>query len=199
MISSQLVASTTVPAFSVDANAKVLAWNCGAEHLFGHKQSDVLGRNCWDVLAGYDLFGNEYCSAHCPLLAMAKSHKAINRCELCFQAAEGNHVNVGVSTMSFSGKTASELMIVHLLTPIASHHVRPVCGLLTKRECDVLRILGDGKQTTEIGKRLNVSEATVRNHIQKIFRKLDVHTRLEAVCIAWRMGLLENANDSEDS
>jgi two-component system nitrate/nitrite response regulator NarL len=40
--------------------------------------------------------------------------------------------------------------------------------------------------TPEIARRLSISEGTVRNHVRNILNKLDVHSRLEAVCLAIR-------------
>ncbi len=41
-----------------------------------------------------------------------------------------------------------------------------------------------------VADKLNISEATVRNHIQNILTKLEVHSRLEAVAVAMKHGLL---------
>ncbi|MBI4609015.1 MAG: response regulator transcription factor [Candidatus Rokubacteria bacterium] len=61
---------------------------------------------------------------------------------------------------------------------------------LTRRELEVLRLLTAGADTKAIAERLHVSPATVRNHVQNIFGKLGVHSRLEAVAHANRNGLL---------
>lgn len=45
----------------------------------------------------------------------------------------------------------------------------------------VLRLLAQGLSTKEVGAQLFISTVTVRNHIQNILRKLDVHSRLEAI------------------
>jgi DNA-binding NarL/FixJ family response regulator len=57
---------------------------------------------------------------------------------------------------------------------------------LTPRERKVLQALARGASTADIAGELVVSQATVRNHIQHILRKLGVHTRLEAVTRAAR-------------
>jgi DNA-binding NarL/FixJ family response regulator len=61
---------------------------------------------------------------------------------------------------------------------------------LTKREIDVLRRLADGLTTEQIATELFVSLNTVRNHVNNIIRKLNVHSRLEAVSFAIRTGLI---------
>jgi DNA-binding NarL/FixJ family response regulator len=52
---------------------------------------------------------------------------------------------------------------------------------LSRREWDVLELLGEDASTAEIASRLFLSEVTVRRHVSNILRKLDVSTRLEAV------------------
>ena len=61
---------------------------------------------------------------------------------------------------------------------------------LSPRELDVLRLLVAGAGTRTAAERLHVSLATVRNHVQSIFRKLEVHSRLEAVAYANRHRLI---------
>lgn len=59
---------------------------------------------------------------------------------------------------------------------------------LTQREREVLRLLVDGFDQTGVAEQLVVSPETVRTHIQRILRKLDVHSRLEAVALVGRTG-----------
>lgn len=61
---------------------------------------------------------------------------------------------------------------------------------LSKREIDVLRRLADGLTTEQIAAELFVSLNTVRHHVNNIIRKLNVHSRLEAVSFAIRTGLI---------
>lgn len=63
-------------------------------------------------------------------------------------------------------------------------------GALSARQLEVLVLLSDGVSAREIGIRLHLAEATVRNHIRAILRKLGCHSQLEAVATAVRLGLL---------
>jgi DNA-binding NarL/FixJ family response regulator len=63
---------------------------------------------------------------------------------------------------------------------------------LTEREREVLSLLAHGSSTTAIAETLSISSATVRNHIQKILHKLNVHSRLEAVAFAFEHGLISD-------
>ncbi|MEU4804448.1 response regulator transcription factor [Actinosynnema sp. NPDC023587] len=62
---------------------------------------------------------------------------------------------------------------------------------LTSRERETLSLLADGASTEEIGQRLGVARNTVRNHVQRVLDKLGARSKLEAVSIARREGLLD--------
>jgi len=61
---------------------------------------------------------------------------------------------------------------------------------LTPRQTEVLQLLAEGLDTHEIARRLGVAVETTRNHIRALFRRLGVHSRLEAVIAGRRHGLL---------
>jgi DNA-binding NarL/FixJ family response regulator len=61
---------------------------------------------------------------------------------------------------------------------------------LTEREREVLGLLADGLSNAAIAERLFVSVHTVRNHIANLSAKLGAHSKLEALSIAVRDGLL---------
>lgn len=62
--------------------------------------------------------------------------------------------------------------------------------LLTERETEILRQVAKGMSFAEIGDILTISQHTVVTHVKKIYRKLAVHSRGEAVFEANQMGLL---------
>lgn len=61
---------------------------------------------------------------------------------------------------------------------------------LTAREIEVLQVLATGADQDGISERLGISPNTVRTHLQRVLGKLGVHSRLEAVSLAIRMGLI---------
>lgn len=61
---------------------------------------------------------------------------------------------------------------------------------LTRRELEVLQLLGSGKRAPEIAMELGISPKTVSSHLQSIFRKLDVNSRAQAVARAYEHGLV---------
>lgn len=62
---------------------------------------------------------------------------------------------------------------------------------LTKRELDVLILLAVGMFNKEVGKRLEISERTVKNHVSNIFKKLGVTDRTQAAVFAIRNNLVQ--------
>ncbi len=62
---------------------------------------------------------------------------------------------------------------------------------LTDRELEVLTLAADGLTNRQIGRRLEISENTVKNHIRNILEKLHLHSRMEAVLYAVREELID--------
>lgn len=69
--------------------------------------------------------------------------------------------------------------------------VRRPLHLLTRRECEVLQLLADGKSNRAIGETLYISEKTVKNHVSSILQKLNVNDRTQAVVVAIKNGWVE--------
>jgi len=63
-------------------------------------------------------------------------------------------------------------------------------GQLTEREMDVLKLLVEGKNNTEIGGALYLSPNTVKTHVRGIMNKLAVDDRVQAAVVALRAGLV---------
>ena len=61
---------------------------------------------------------------------------------------------------------------------------------LTQRQREVLLLLCEGMPNKLIGRELGVSASTVKSHVMSVLRSLNVATRLEAVALAFRLGLV---------
>jgi DNA-binding NarL/FixJ family response regulator len=61
---------------------------------------------------------------------------------------------------------------------------------LTRREAELLTLLGQGRNPADVARDLGVSAETVRTHTRNIYRKLGVNDRAAAVAVAWREGLV---------
>ncbi|HLB17692.1 MAG TPA: response regulator transcription factor [Gaiellaceae bacterium] len=62
---------------------------------------------------------------------------------------------------------------------------------LTPRELEVLRHLARGLSNSEIAGELVVGDATIKTHVARIFSKLDLHDRAQAVVLAYESGLVQ--------
>lgn len=61
---------------------------------------------------------------------------------------------------------------------------------LSKRELEVLRLMAEGLSNTEIANRLFVSLNTIKTHVSKLFEKMDVKRRTQAIEMARRLSLI---------
>ena len=61
---------------------------------------------------------------------------------------------------------------------------------LSVRETEVIRLIAEGLSNKEISARLNLSEKTIKNHISRIFSKLNIYARTQAAVHAIKLGLL---------
>jgi DNA-binding NarL/FixJ family response regulator len=72
--------------------------------------------------------------------------------------------------------------------PVQTHDGFPIH--LTTRQREVLMLLCEGLPNKLIGRRLGLSDATVKCHVASVLRSLNVSTRLEAVAVSIQLGLV---------
>lgn len=89
--------------------------------------------------------------------------------------------------------------VANLLTPEGLHDPTPAVSPrsrmhsmpeLTERELQVLTGMAAGKSNSEIGRQLYLSEDTIKTHARRLFRKLEVGDRAQAVASGFRLGLV---------
>jgi DNA-binding CsgD family transcriptional regulator len=68
---------------------------------------------------------------------------------------------------------------------------------LTGREKEILRLVASGLQNKEIAREIGISVATVRNHVHNILQKLGVHSKLEAISLAFRRNWVAARGEAE--
>jgi PAS domain S-box-containing protein len=199
--SHSIIFSTGEPAYAVDGDGVIVAWNSAASEVFGYSSDEAMGQKCWELLKGKDTFGNQYCHEQCPLLDMAIHHKSVNRCKMCFKTSDEEMKWFTVSTLVLLDEPGGE-MLIHMCQPEsdpARQTLTPTPALagpggqqvgLTHRESEALQLLSDGRTTGEIATLMGISVPTVRNHIEHMLNKLHVHSRIEAVAVGRRLGLI---------
>ena len=185
-------------AFVTNQQHRIVSWNRGAEELLGRKASDVMGRSCHEVMRSRDVFGNRFCYRECPVMAMARAGEPVNTCGLSVPEEDGGDTPVDLAIQVIPGSRPGQFSLVHVVKALQAEAKRPVPPPpppapaelveppLTTREKEILRCVAAGLQNKEVAKELHISHATVRNHIRNILAKLEVHSKLEAVSLAFR-------------
>ena len=200
--------------FAIDSSDRVILWNKKCEDLLGKPARSVLGKRCYDVVGGRDENGNVYCYRNCPVAYQAreKPKEPVQRFQLSVDAGKGGRRWIEVSMFAIPSYHPALSTVVHVLRegkgkstaledalakeatgreplwPMTTKEGEPVD--LTSREKEVLRCLAEGMPTAAVGRQLSISPVTVRNHVQSILHKLDVHTKLAAVVFAYQHELI---------
>jgi DNA-binding CsgD family transcriptional regulator len=208
----ELLADGEPPAFATDSRERIVFWNRGAARVFGRRSEEALGRRCFEVVCGRDVFGNRLCYANCPISAMARANETICGFEARVPGAAGDAdpTLVHVTILRIPGPRADLFTLVHVVQPIdpAAREARLPLAVermalpeasapdgeppLTPREVEVLHLVAAGLQNKEIAQTLGLSLATVRNHVHNALEKLGVHSKLEMISMAFRKGWVKN-------
>ncbi|MBX3599843.1 MAG: response regulator transcription factor [Rubrivivax sp.] len=97
-------------------------------------------------------------------------------------------------TPSIARRVLSRFRALHAPAPATAPTTAPtaeaVASPLTERETEILQLVGKGLSFADVAQLLEVSPHTVVTHVKRIYRKLAVHSRGEAVFEARSMGLL---------
>ncbi|NDU76675.1 response regulator [Actinomadura sp. DSM 109109] len=92
-------------------------------------------------------------------------------------------------------ETGDALLAPSITRRLVERFARPApvpqgLDVLTPREKEVLRLVGGGLSNTELAAHLHLSEATVKTHVTRIFAKLGLRDRAQAVVVAYESGLI---------
>lgn len=206
--------STADGMVAVAPGGRILTWNESAEALLGYAAGEVVGKRCFEIFEWLDRCGNPVCSALCPDCRPAGGDELVQTRDVIARSKSGKALWLSVSTLVPPPELRQEYRLVHLfrevglppeLERLVAERLRPrdgaaventadaeriaALGRLTRREREVLRLLAAGSDTREIAEQLTLSPTTVRNHVQNILDKLEVHSRVEAVALFVRLGL----------
>ncbi|WP_216898083.1 response regulator transcription factor [Nocardia alni] len=88
-----------------------------------------------------------------------------------------------------SGHTTLAADVAGRLVSALGAPAQPARADLTDRELDVLRLMAQGRNNSEIARELFIGVSTVKSHINSLFSKLDVRDRGQAIAYAHRAGL----------
>ena len=202
--------------FAIDSADRIILWNRRCEELLERPARSVLGKHCYEVLSGRDAHGNVYCYRNCPVAHQARDapKDPVHKFPISVEVGKRGRRWFEVSLFSIPSYHPALSTVVHVLReesvepsslerhlaeessasareplwPMTTKAGEPI--VLTTREKEILRALSEGLSTPAIARRLFISPVTVRNHIQNILHKLDVHTKLAAVVFAYQHQLI---------
>jgi len=209
-----LLEGTADAAFAVDAAGRISGWNNAAVELFGLTEAEAIGSSCHKVLQCSDDNGM-VCAEQCVIECATRLNRPPVNFDLRLQTRTGK-IWCNVSTLIASDQASGALNAIHLVRPVETrkrleqalsefirtrtgNHLNdaPITPIppsikipLTAREVEVLRSLAKGHRTKAIADQLNISTATVNNHIKHILAKFDAHSRLEVIRHAESIGVI---------
>lgn len=195
-----LLRHTSDGAAVVGPDGRIRFWNKAAEDIFNRPASDVVGRHCWSIFGGCDVHGNRVCMSPCMVRVLLGRGEGVRHFRMASKTRRGDAIWLDVSTLRDPGGSGRPASVVHLFRDVTAQHAvsalpearagkreRAVhappadAPTLTTREREILELLRTGATTAGIAGELGITRATVRNHMQNIFGKLGVHSRLAAV------------------
>jgi len=141
----------------------------------------------------------EYCRSECPTsrVCLLSLHLQPELMQRCLAAGADGYIVKDMSLVELTTaiKTIAEgsgyvdpRVAASLLRRRTTTTI-PYTNQLSPREADIIRLIAQGLSNREIGQRLVLSEKTVKNHVSRIFSKLNFTARSQAAVHAIRNGL----------
>ncbi|MBT4126825.1 MAG: PAS and helix-turn-helix domain-containing protein [Chloroflexi bacterium] len=199
--------------FTVNADQRIKTWNATAEKLFGYSSDQVVGKKCYEILCANSNPGRVKCNRGCVVMSNASKGRTTKDFDLECKTASGDVKSINMSiVLPMQGSGSRE--ILHLFRDVTDRrrvesasvgssipsidkpqnatHTSSGFRLpaLTTREDQVLKLLSAGKNTNDIADILDIRPLTARNHISRLLTKLGCRSRLEAVALGNRAGLI---------
>jgi PAS domain S-box-containing protein len=210
----RLLEGTADAAFVTTLEGEICFWNAAAESLLGYSRSDVLNKTCEEVLKGEGALGTPIYSGISSILDRAARTVAIPPFDLEVTTRCGERKWISVSTIVFEDSRSHRRLIAQLGHDISRRKKmeqmyeemfelsKRIVSLgekqcipapiepLTEQELRILALFSKAKNSVQVAKELNITAATLRNHLHAINQKLRTHSRLEAVLHAMMRELI---------
>jgi DNA-binding CsgD family transcriptional regulator len=189
-----------LPVWISGPNRSVRYLNAKATLFFGRPAARGIGEPCWRVIGGRRARAkglSPFCGPRCPLLASCMKRVPLEPIELSIDDSKGAGHWFRVLAFPLPSSLDEAPYLVHCGLPVdRTHRIeeyvrhiasrrrehRPISSL-TRREREVVMTLARHEGLTEVADALHVSYVTVRNHVQHILAKLEVHSVQEAVAV----------------
>ena len=213
----QIVKQSSGAAIATDADNRILLVNRAARELLGFDSRKAQGQNLHELMQARDTFGNLLSGRQYAFHEMVSRSEPVRSFDLEVRKASGDPLRVAVSVIVVLESDGTDHQLVYQLRPIyrrrkADEAIERLLaqrgtadedpmGLrnsapkqeasdLTTRQIEILRFMARGANAKEMASTMGISVNTVRTHIQRILRRLGVHSQLEAVAAAFRDRLI---------
>jgi DNA-binding NarL/FixJ family response regulator len=157
------------------ADGTVLSQNGPARRLMGSKA----GYPCWEVVGGLEEAEGLPCQPGCVAALLARGLELSKSTAPCLEGRRHHLTCVPL--------TDTVVCVLRAQGPSEPESWE----LLTPREQEVLRLLASGETTASVASLLDLSESTVRTHVENMRSKLAVSTRAGLVAAGFRFGYLD--------
>jgi PAS domain S-box-containing protein len=203
-------------AFIIDQEQRIIFWNQAAVEILGYPGDEIAGSYCYAILDGRGDRGRPICRENCYRAAAAARGRPVESFDMSVPTKSHGIRWLNISTLTWPANgNGNGAGILHLFQDVTSRKQRELLldqvldaaknlqngeqvdafpalstddlrANLTDREHEVLSLLAEGLGTRDIARTLVISSSTTRNHIRNILEKLHVHSRLEAVVLAYK-------------
>ncbi|MFQ5931541.1 MAG: PAS domain-containing protein, partial [Nitrospiraceae bacterium] len=114
-----LISKTADGVFAVDREQRIVFWNNAAAALLGLSAQEVLGRFCYEVIAGRDESGRLVCHANCGSLMTALRQDLVPTHDLVVRTKASQEVWLNVSTIVVPSQWMDLFVLVHLFRDVS--------------------------------------------------------------------------------
>jgi PAS domain S-box-containing protein len=201
---AELVIRAADGAFASGADGRIVLWNRAAERMLGWSAKETLGQSWGTLFTGEESEAGRSRRPARRVAGLARVDEPVRHCERKIRTKSGRPLWLDITIFQVPGSNGVGPLAIHLLRDLTAIkalleivNARAVSSMrfrnrsgLSPRENEVLALMSGGGSTRAMAERLRVSRATIRNHIQNILTKLDVHSRLAAVAWAHRHRLV---------
>ncbi len=174
--------------FAVDLEQRIVSSTPAADAILGRHPDDDMP--CYDVMRTLDPRNAARCRADCTEVVAARRGWTPRGSTLW----DASCLHPRTVTTLVEARDGVPPVVIHILSeaepaePLPAPD--PITAGLTLRQVEVLRLLARGTAPRAVALSLGVSPVTVRNHIQTAMERLGAHSRLEAVMLASRIGVI---------
>src|SRR4030042_964468 len=113
-----LLSQSDTPALATDIGGPIVFWSRAAERLLGRPPNQVLGRRCYDVLGGKDVFGNRFCHENCSVVSMTRKGESVQGFEIVLGNSPKQEQNINVPVLTIPGSRPGLFTLVHIMQSI---------------------------------------------------------------------------------